>query len=482
MRILSQIVKRIPPELLSAVLVSLAFPPFPFFLLVFVGLAPLLLALKETRGRKAFFIGWRFGLYFLLFQTYWIAQFVMGWTGNWLLAGLAWVLLPLVFGCFHGLFAVATSRLWEVHRPILIPLVWMLMEFSLSRLGLGSFPWAPLALPLAHFPVLIQAAVIGQVSLVSAWACLGSVLLAMAAKHWPPRIVVRGLIAFLGVIVLGAARIIQPLTGEDSLLVAVQPGVNLATGDSAKQDAELRTVCPPLLDQAKKLRSDLIVFPEGIAHGGTEFPPTHPLGDIGLAPVLFGGQRLDSEGHAYQSLYSAQPTWQFHDKTQLVLFGEVVPFRNLLPAGIRLPQGDLTPGTKIEPMLVRNLKVGPSLCFEALFPHVSAQMASGGARVLTVHSIDDWYLGTAAPEHLQLAAQFRAVEAGLPLVRSASMGRSLIIDAYGQVRTGMDYRKRGVVSMIMPVPQKSGASPIQPYVPGLAGLFLVVGLFARRKT
>src|SRR6185436_20490735 len=77
--------------------------------------------------------------------------------------------------------------------------------------------------------------------------------------------------------------------------------------------------------------------------------------------------------------------------------------------------------------------VGPLICFEGLFPDLAYRQATNGARLLTVISIDDWYMGTAAPEQLRSAAVWRAVETDLPLARAASLGYSLAVDQRGRI-------------------------------------------------
>jgi len=123
------------------------------------------------------------------------------------------------------------------------------------------------------------------------------------------------------------------------------------------------------------------------------------------------------------------------DKTRLVIFGEYVPFRDRLPflSAFDVPSGDLRPGDEIGTLELDGLRVAPVLCFEALFEEVSRVSASRGAEVIAISSIDDWYQGTGAIDALISGAVMRAIENGLPVVRSASLGPSAIIDARGNI-------------------------------------------------
>ncbi|MCH8273510.1 MAG: hypothetical protein IH851_01825, partial [Armatimonadetes bacterium] len=127
--------------------------------------------------------------------------------------------------------------------------------------------------------------------------------------------------------------------------------------------------------------------------------------------------------------------WQYADKTRLVIFGEYVPFRDRLGflGGFNLPAGDLQPGSEVTTLEVGGIRVGSLLCFEALFEEVAREHAANGAELLAVMSLDDWYQRTGAIEMLKAAAVLRAVENRLPVVRSAPLGPSLIVDERGRI-------------------------------------------------
>ncbi|MBL8049133.1 MAG: apolipoprotein N-acyltransferase [Chthonomonas sp.] len=460
-------VKPFLPELASAAILSLAFPPVNLVLLAFVGLAPLLRALIEDSGKAAFWRGWRFGYVFYLIQLIWLGQFVFKWTQMAWIGILVTLLGPLVLCWVFGFAALAVNRAWQVRRPWIIPLVWLLAEFVVGRQGPFAFPWSPLALPLAQMPELVQWAAYGQIGLVSAWVCLASVCLVMVGQKWEPRVTARYVTVFLLMLVGTFALMLRPLPGRKLVVAAAQPGIDVAFGDRS----QLASVCRDLYAQAAG--ANLVVFPERITEGGN--PPFDPDPTL---PALFGGSRT-VETTTYQSAYTTAPKPAFADKTQLVIFGEYVPFRQYLPASFRLPQADLTPGETIRTLSVGEVRVGPQLCFEALFPHVGYSQTQQGAQLIAVMAIDDWYLGSAAPEQLQLASRIRAIESGLPLVRSATMGRSLIFDAFGRTVALAEYGQRRVIRATVQVPDGSPNPPARGWVPFLAAFMVLGGLTLR---
>ena len=134
-------------------------------------------------------------------------------------------------------------------------------------------------------------------------------------------------------------------------------------------------------------------------------------------------------------MFAYDGEWQYADKVRLVIFGEYVPFRDRLGflSGFNLPAGDLHPGSEVTTLEVNGIRVGGLLCFEALFEEVAREHAANGAELLAVMSLDDWYQRTGAIEMLKAAAVLRAVENRLPVVRSAPLGPSLIVNERGQI-------------------------------------------------
>ncbi|HND84732.1 MAG TPA: nitrilase-related carbon-nitrogen hydrolase [Pseudobdellovibrionaceae bacterium] len=80
-----------------------------------------------------------------------------------------------------------------------------------------------------------------------------------------------------------------------------------------------------------------------------------------------------------------------------------------------------------------NIKVGPQICYEGLFPQFSTGLARRGAEVIVNVTNDSWYGYPFEPrQHLYMTFA-RAVETRLPLVRSTNSGSSGAITAQGKV-------------------------------------------------
>ncbi len=476
------------PALFSGVLWALAFPPFELSLLVFVCLVPLLMSLRSCKRRTAFRNGWAMGAAFALLNFFWVAQFVSKWTQSFWLGLVPLLLMAAAFGVYTGLFAVAAA--WALAKRLwwLIPFLWAGLEVFRSNIPYLFFPWSLFGTALHKLPLLLQPAYWGGTYFLGAWIALLNtlVLLFLSARDEDsPARNARGVgwasVLAAAVPVLAIYGYLQPVEGRTIRVAAVQTGVDMAFGPDGRPTtreeiwSRLRDAVPPLLDSCKT--ATFAVLPEGIAEGVGDLPPALPFPYDGVPPLITGGVR--EEGNlAYQALYGYDGTWKHADKTRLVIFGEYVPFRDVLPFldAFNLPAGDLTPGKGVETIVLNGVRVGGLLCFEGTFEEVAREQARQGAQVLALLTIDDWYQGTGAIPYLISSATLRAVENRLPLVRSSPLGPSMVIDSRGRRLAQVPQGKAGVAAADV-VLEPSAVSPLRQVFPTVAGVAFFLVLF-----
>lgn len=473
--------------LLAGFLWALAFPPFGFFLLVFVFLVPLLTSVRGASRRRAFRNGWLMGVAFALMNFFWVAQFVSKWTGSWLLGVVPLLLMAVAFGVYIGLFALAAAALMAHRLWWLIPFAWAGGEVIRSVVPYLFFPWSLTGAALAPLPALLQPAWWGGTYLLGAWAAFGSVLLLVflfARSEEPlalnPRAVGWASILWSAVPVLALWSFLQPLEGREARLAALQTGVNMAFGPDGRpttREAIQRGVAitvPPLLEEARE--ADIAALPEGIVEAFGDEPPSLPFPYKGTPPLVTGGIR-DVGEIAYQALFTFDGKWQHADKTRLVIFGEYVPFREQLPLldAYQLPSGDLTPAEEVRTLTVNGIRVGGLLCFEGIFEEVARAHVENGAQVLALLTVDDWYQGTGAIEHLVQAAVLRAAENRVPLIRASPLGPSLIVDSRGRVLSRTLHDRPAVASASV-ILEETRVSPLRRSAPPACLTVLALGL------
>ena len=135
-------------------------------------------------------------------------------------------------------------------------------------------------------------------------------------------------------------------------------------------------------------------------------------------------------------------------KSHLVPFGEYVPMRPLLSAlGVaRFVPGDVEfwPGPGRQTIdLGRYGKAGMLICYEVIFPGEVTDRANRPDYLFNP-SNDGWYGAWGPPQHLA-QARMRALEEGLPMLRSTTTGISAVIDADGRVLQSVPMHAAGVL-------------------------------------
>ena len=138
-------------------------------------------------------------------------------------------------------------------------------------------------------------------------------------------------------------------------------------------------------------------------------------------------------------------------------FGEYLPFEPWLTQfglGALADQFGGSFGTGAGPnvMTVEGLgDILPLICYEALFPQGGLNLDVRPSYLVHVTN-DAWFGRFFGPQqHLQ-KAQMRAIEFGLPLVRSANTGISASIDAYGRVVSDLPLNTAGYLDVEIQTP------------------------------
>ena len=162
-----------------------------------------------------------------------------------------------------------------------------------------------------------------------------------------------------------------------------------------------------------------------------------------------------------------QPQPTRYDKVELMPFGEVIPYLwrwpdlqawvvNFGAAGMEF---DLTPGTHLSGLDVptprpefaaKSVRIAMPICFEVTRAAVCRRLVRGdgtpqGRSELLVNISNDGWFGNWDPgrRQLLLAARWRCVELGLPMVRCVNTGVSCQIDPHGRIVTEQLAEKPG---------------------------------------
>ena len=502
--------------LAGGVLAALAFPPFGF-LPGLAGFALILWALDRPAPhplRAAAFRGWLAGLGYFSVSVAWIVEpfLVDERTHGW----MAPFALVLMAGGL-SLFWAAAGAAWRRLRPqggarvLVFAGAFAGAEWLRGHL-LTGFPWN---LPGEAWPAgspLSQGA-----ALVGAYGLTWITLVLAAAHAWildpgtPGRRLSRAATVMVPALVLfawGAHRIAGTPAGEAGPRVRiVQADIDQKTKWRPENLPSILRTYVDLTRRPAAQAPDIVVWPEGALPAiindlmipGQGWRETLASA---LAPgqvLAMGANRAEVRpdgGVAYHnSLVVLEGTGSdlavagVYDKHRLVPFGEFIPLGDLagrigLRSLVHMPE-DFTAGPPPRPLQLARLPAfQPMICYEALFPGFTRAAARrAGERPAWILNVsnDAWFGRASGPwQHLNMA-RYRAIEEGLPIVRSTPTGISVVIDSSGRlIGPVLGLGTVGVIDQPLPA-----ARPPTPYVrfgdvPFLV-LLLISGALAGHK-
>ena len=450
----------------SGLLLTGAFPDFGFSWLAWIGIVPLLAAVRNLSWRKGFSLGFLAGMTHFLTLVYWVA-YTMRTYGH-----LPWPvgisILALLAACLAMFFASFTALVCRLRpQPLatlfLVPVIWVALEY-LRSFFLSGFPWELIGYSQYKELHLIQISDILGVYGVSfmilfANAAIFFLLLNIAKFDWNGVRITTGFAALALLLCVGlnglnwfygAHRMvkIEKLSADAPSIQAaiVQGNIEQAlkwdpTFQEATIDKYLR-LSQSLVDR----HPELIVWPETALpfHFRHDAPLTAKV-EEGIrrlaAYVLLGSPSFEKRPDRidyYNSAYLIDPQGNVlgkYDKAHLVPFGEYVPLKRWLPFLGKLVEqvGDFSRGDTGVTIGWPYGKLGVLICYEGIFPDIAQTMAKNGANLLVNITNDAWYGRSSAPyQHFSMTV-FRAIENRRALIRSANTGLSGFVDPTGRI-------------------------------------------------
>ena len=459
--------------LVLGALSALMLPPFHFLPLGVAALTGLVWLIDSARGpRGAFAVGWLFGFGHFLAGLYWIvnALLLFGWQFL--------PVYPIVIGFLPALLAVfialaaAALRLTPLDGPARIVAFagwWVAFEWLRAVLFTG-FPWNLAGYAWTFSDPMIQLASLGGVYGLSFVTVASFAMPALLAGRGRAKTALFSIgaaaLAVAAVYGFGAARLSgAPGLGADGVpgvvLRVVQPNVSQSMKwNRARHEANFLHLLALSAGPGRE-RVTHIVWPETAATFFLAEQPAALQAVSQVVPVggllLTGAPRRGDAGgerrlwNSLLAIDAAGRVTASFDKFHLVPLGEYVPLKRYLPL-TKVVEGssDYSAGPGPRTLRLAGLPpVSPLICYEAIFPGNVLDPSDRPQWLLNVTN-DGWYGDSPGPRQHFAIARLRAVEEGLPLVRSANTGISGVVDAYGRVTAKLDLGLTGVVDATLP--------------------------------
>ena len=468
--------------LLSAVLQILSFPLPGLYVLSWISIAPLLVALLHARSPETlqldasqkslparpwqgFLLGYACGVLWYLGTCYWVFDTMHQYGGLSIPVGLLVLLLfALYLGLYHGLFGLLVSLLARQdseNRLALLaaPFLWVAVE--LARTRISGFPWDLLGITQVDNIPLTRIATLTGVYGLSFEILLVNVAFAAAFVVHRSRRKTLLLASLAAMLLLQAGRWLSlPAIPADHTAVLLQQNLPEAQTEAWTDEHTqeiLQEFTSLSLNPPSPLahRPDLIVWPESPAPFQTNDrafrEPVSNLARQAKVWLVVGAIGVDSPQTVFNSASLVSPTGEWdgrYSKIHLVPFGEYVPLASVFSfaGGLTQAVGNFTRGTSRAPLQAGDTKLGIFICYESIFPNEVRQLVAQGAEVLVNISNDGWYGDSGAwAQHLN-QARMRAVENSRWLLRDTNTGLTASIDPYGRVVARLERNTRAALA------------------------------------
>ena len=221
-----------------------------------------------------------------------------------------------------------------------------------------------------------------------------------------------------------------------------------------------------------------LVWPEGAVNGfaveddalltylGGELALRTQTPPVWLMNSLRREQGLDKKGMRKTYYYNSAVAVTFdqagapavagwNDKKKLVPFGEFIPggvwVERIGAKLVSTAIASITPAPEKRVSQFPGLPpISPQICYEVIFPGLTPKGTPAPQAILN-QSNDAWFGSTFGPAQHAAIARYRAIEEGLPLIRSAANGVSGVFDSYGRAERVLDGKRVGHLDTVLPI-------------------------------
>ena len=447
---------------------SLILPPYSYTslgFLIFPTFLYLLFVNRDQSRKSIFYIGFLFGYGYFLFSLYWITYSLNFDDNLAILKPLTLVILPSVVAIFYGLASMLTRKIISINFYFIFVFSVLLSVLDFLRGNLFfDFPWNLFAYTWSWSLESLQIlSFIGTYSLNLLTIfifCLPYIVL--KHFHYKKLFIVISFIVFI----LGANFILgQTIMNNNKLkkipnfkVVLLQPNqkiidLTLANNEELYVNQLINISKPKMYKDIQTL----FVWPEGVLSNldnsknykklfYSNFSNNH---NIVLGSVRYEGNKF------YNSLVllnNQAEVLSSYDKINLVPFGEVIPFYNLIEKinlkKITFGYWSFSKGKKRKPITLNtnSIKFLPLICYEIIFSG-SIDIEKKEYDFILNISEDGWFNRSIGTIQHFVHSKYRAIEQGKQVVRSTNQGLTSSILPKGRLAKTTDFTNQSSITV-----------------------------------
>ena len=459
------------------------------------------------------FLGWLFAFGQYVVGLYWLSGslFVEADKYLWLLPFTV-TLLPAFFALFtlvavgfwYGFIKLYSKRFGNEGAPVnkIVSAVSLASFYSIMcwvmTYILTGFPW--------NFPSMLWGVWLAPAQLISVVG-FASLSLIVLLWIWVPTALLMNrrrvaasilfVVSFALVWGFGSWRLSQNETHPGQYNAAViQPNIDQMIKWDPAHRSEILQSTFALTKQAlsQSPRPDIIVWPEtalpilmGEAPELNQWIREQLDDDQFLVSGALRREQVEDHYDYYNSLMIWNGDGELvsrSDKHHLVPFGEFLPMQDLLESigleKLAKLKGSFIAGPEVSELSADPgdgrdaLKFLPLICYEAIFP-IEHDLADNLTAIMNVTN-DAWFGNSIGPYQHLAQTRLRAIEVGLPLIRAANTGISVVYDGMGRELALVELGQTGFVTVNVP----ATVTPLLPTTYS-TGLFWLLNLIIMLK-
>ncbi|MGZ8157498.1 MAG: apolipoprotein N-acyltransferase [Methylobacter sp.] len=426
---------------IAGILLTLSFAPFDYSCFALLALMFLFASWQNSSAKRAALRGYLFGLGAFGSGVSWVYISMhdfggAGVFGSSMLTGL----FAAFWAVFPALAGYLSVKMKGAGRIVLMPAIWILVEYVRGYWVLNGFPWFQIAYSQLETPLAGYIPVLGAYGTGFIVALTASI--AVEAFRSGKKLLLVTALAVLW----GAGGLLRHVTWTHEIGQPIRVSMiqgNIAQDQKWRPENKISTILKYIRMTGEHWDSNIVIWPE------TAIPAyLDQVKDAFLAPLANDAKQHNTDLIISVPVQETAPTKNFnavitlgkeqgiYRKIHLLPFGEYLPLQPL--SGfvldlINIRLGNFTPGAIDQPLL----KAGgypfiTLICYEDAFGDLSIRGLADAAFLVNVTN-DGWFGDSIEPhQHLQMA-RMRAMETGRFLLRSTNTGTTAVVSPKGEI-------------------------------------------------